>query len=121
MTNEDKLREIFPKTIFLQHKESDKITALVCSDEWLNAEYQEPRWIPVSERLPEKEEYVLCWLRYGDYMIAKWKYEEWTSEDKVIWVDGNPGTGTFDVIAWMPLPEPFEPQESEDKYGNNTK
>ena len=42
MTNEDKLREIFPKTIFLQLKENDKITALVCSDEWLNAEYQEP-------------------------------------------------------------------------------
>lgn len=42
MTNEDKLREIFPKTIFLQHIEGDKITALVCSDEWLNAEYQEP-------------------------------------------------------------------------------
>lgn len=43
MTNEDKLREIFPKTIFVQHKESDKITMLVCSDEWLNAEYKEPQ------------------------------------------------------------------------------
>ena len=42
MTNEDKLREIFPKTIFVQYKESDKLTALVCSDEWLNAEYKEP-------------------------------------------------------------------------------
>lgn len=42
MTNGEKLREIFPKTIFVQHKESDKLTALVCSDEWLSAEYQEP-------------------------------------------------------------------------------
>ena len=52
MTNEDKLREIFPKTIFVQHKESDKLTALICSDEWLNAEYQEPRkghWIYIGQ------------------------------------------------------------------------
>lgn len=65
-------------------------------------------WIPITERLPEEEEYVLCWLRYGDYMIAKWKYEGWTSEKNVIWVDGKPGTGFYDVVAWMPLPEPYK-------------
>jgi hypothetical protein len=64
MTNEDKLREIFPKTIFVQHQENDKTTALVCSDEWLNAEYQEPKtghWIYVGEE--NEEEFPLCMFR----------------------------------------------------------
>ena len=41
MTNEEKLREIFPKTIFIYRKEDDKTAAIQCSDEWLKAEYQE--------------------------------------------------------------------------------
>lgn len=43
MTNEEKLREVFPKTIFIQRKEEDKTAALMVSDEWLKAEYIEPQ------------------------------------------------------------------------------
>lgn len=43
MTNEEKLREVFPKTIFIQRKEEDKTAALMVSDEWLEAEYIEPQ------------------------------------------------------------------------------
>jgi hypothetical protein len=42
MTNEEKMREVFPKTIFIQRKEEDKTTALMVSDEWLESEYIEP-------------------------------------------------------------------------------
>lgn len=42
MTNEEKLREVFPKTIFIQRKEEDKTTALMISDEWLESEYIDP-------------------------------------------------------------------------------
>ena len=42
MTNEEKLREVFPKTIFIQRKEEDKTTALMISDEWLGSEYIDP-------------------------------------------------------------------------------
>lgn len=42
MTNEEKLREVFPKTIFIQKKEEDKTTALMVSDEWLESEYIDP-------------------------------------------------------------------------------
>lgn len=42
MTNEEKLREVFPKTIFIQRKEEDKTAALMVSDEWLEAEYIDP-------------------------------------------------------------------------------
>lgn len=52
MTNEEKLREIFPKTILIYRKKDDKTTAIMCSDEWLNAEYKEPKtghWIRVDK------------------------------------------------------------------------
>lgn len=41
MTNKEKLRETFPHVIFIEEKENGRIKALVCSDEWLNAEYEE--------------------------------------------------------------------------------
>lgn len=43
MTNREKLKEIFPKTIFIYHKKYDKTDAIMCSDEWLDAEYIEPQ------------------------------------------------------------------------------
>ena len=42
MTNEEKLREVFPKTVFIQKKEENKTTALMISDEWLESEYIDP-------------------------------------------------------------------------------
>lgn len=41
MTNQEKLREVFPRTIFIYQKEDDRTCAIMCSDEWLNAEYTE--------------------------------------------------------------------------------
>ena len=42
MTNGEKLREVFPNTIFIYQKEDDRTTALMCSDEWLKSEYKAP-------------------------------------------------------------------------------
>lgn len=41
MTNREKLREVFPRTIFIYEKKADKTCAIMCSDEWLDAEYDE--------------------------------------------------------------------------------
>lgn len=69
---------------------------------------QEPRWIPVSKRLPEEYEYVLCWyeyFRYGDYNCMYKTY------GVGFYGDGHWGgdvTGhKVKVFAWMPLPEPY--------------
>lgn len=43
MTNQEKLREVFPKTIFIYRKEDDRTVGIVCSDEWLESEYVEPQ------------------------------------------------------------------------------
>ncbi len=48
MTNREKLRDIlrdiFPNTIFLYQKDiQNKTIAIICSDEWLDADYDEQK------------------------------------------------------------------------------
>ena len=64
---------------------------------------QEPRWIPVSERLPEENGGYLITLKGGYVMTALW------SGNAEYWSE---------VTAWMPLPKLYEPQESEVEDGN---
>lgn len=68
------------------------------------------RWIPVTERLPEDFQKVLCWgeyFRYGDFnaMFADYAlgYQ----------INGNWGGEVINgtkarALAWIPLPEPPE-------------
>lgn len=49
MTNYEKLKSIFPKTIILEVKnQACKTRALIFSEEWLNMEYPKYYWRPVS-------------------------------------------------------------------------
>lgn len=44
MTNREKLRNIFPNTIFLYQKDiQNRTIAIICSDEWLDADYDEQK------------------------------------------------------------------------------
>ena len=67
----------------------------------------EQTWIPVSERLPENGNYLVT---MADNDCKDVRYLE------ISWF--NPITkwslGNTDVVAWMPLPEPYK-AESEDK------
>ena len=71
-------------------------------------------WIPVSERLPEnRNQEVLISLEWG-IDIGRYSDGEWHSEWINHYDDGN-------VLAWMPLPKPYEPQESEKISERNMK
>ena len=103
-TIEERLRqgdEVYPLT------ETDKITnhafeiAASCVYNLPSAQ----QWIPCSERLPEKDGRYLT----TNSMIGKWvvDWNIWYNEPKPSWVYNH------GVIAWMPLPEPYEEIENE--------
>lgn len=72
-------------------------------------------WITVSERMPKPNEtehmiakYYLVQNEYGDMMVARFDGKGW----KQMYQPNS--YLEDDVIAWMPLPSPYELQESED-------
>lgn len=65
---------------------------------------QQNRWVPVSERLPDYNEEVL--ITNGKYVTIDTRYFLENTEDGEAYTwDIN---GWDDVIAWMPLPEPYK-------------
>ena len=80
-------------------------------------------WIPVSEGLPNAEDCPMnCMVtrrseyvgNYTDMAVAEadgtWTYEDW----KAITIKGEAtciSTRDADIIAWMPLPEPYGGEE----------
>ena len=66
----------------------------------LGREDAEPKWIPVTERLPEEDEDVLVSTKDGIVFDAWLKSKEplsWGSDSCDVW--------EYEVTAWMPLPE----------------
>lgn len=59
--------------------------------------------IPVSERLPQINEWVLCQCRTG-YKVLKLTSYGCYCNDTQEYMDSF-------VIAWTPLPSPYQPQE----------
>ena len=91
---------------------------------------QEDEWIPVSERLPSAEDCPMdCMVtrkskyvgNYVDMAVAEangtWTHEDW---DAIVLGDVESGrkTGLIstrddEIIAWMPLPEPYKGGDEE--------
>lgn len=75
---------------------------------------QEPKWIPVSERLPKEAFGCLVTILDTD---LKTQDEFENILPYAVGYDGETWNNfcgepiPFEVIAWMPLPKPYEPQE----------
>lgn len=67
----------------------------------LQEEQRKHRWIPVAEQLPVDDTDVIVCKSDGIINIAFWSGDAWMS------LDSN---YTLNVFAWMPLPEPYNPQ-----------
>ena len=64
---------------------------------------EQTKWIPISERLPNKKEEVLATTEWGEITIAERYIEnEWIIQE------GYNNADDDDIIAWMPLPEPYK-------------
>ena len=74
----------------------------------------EPHWIPCSERLPEAPFGCLVTVEDEEPMTGALfpnllpYFVGWDGEQ---WNDGDGFQCPFEVIAWMPLPKPYEVKE----------
>ena len=88
--------------------------ALVLKKEIEKLRAQLPRWIPVTERLPEDRSDVLVVA----YWHERWGvYMGWCAPERAAW-SVHIGIGDRSDIAvthWMPLPEPPEVENAEAK------
>ena len=82
-------------------------------DEWMNEiidmeNKTGTKWIPCSERMPVLDEAVLATTAWNDITIA-WRegIDEWRIHE------GNTNAETDDLVAWMPLPELYKPQQED--------
>lgn len=77
----------------------------------------EPKWIPTSERLPEEDGQYLITVKYvhvDGYDDIYAEHGEWRDGNWDMFCFGHCGQ-VETILAWMPLPKPYKPQESEDK------
>lgn len=73
---------------------------------------KEPRWIPVSENLPEENKTVIASTKYGVYPEARYSKEdgwEWAYESGADYWEEI----ACYVLAWMPLPKPYKAESEE--------
>lgn len=71
-------------------------------------------WIPISERLPDTDEYVL--LSFENYtMAAIGRYEENDEGGTFYPGDGEKSYSSYGIFvnAWMPLPKPYRAEMEE--------
>lgn len=75
-------------------------------------EHYIPRWIPVKERLPEEDEYVIITGTDGIAYIDIFSYGFADIDDVepcfYRWNDEYGQCFKPDVLAWIPIPEPYK-------------
>jgi hypothetical protein len=98
-----------------RHRYMQALADLQAIRELPSVTQQEPRWIPVSERLPEENicddgyhepsERVLAYMKSGEMHVARY----WSRYDYK-WL-GIITPTTDEVLAWMPLPKAYREVE----------
>lgn len=115
---------VFEKILerFKKLKGSDSLANMFISDvikviEEVKKEYNNG-WVPCSERLPERNKDVLCWVKSKTisgtetYILGSCDNGFWFLKTYEIDRESFP-VKDYEVIAWRPLPEPYKESEKE--------
>ena len=121
-----------------QHTGEDWYVGMNCAESELYelpSAQPEPKWIPVSERLPKSRTYCLFTVfehdseleattietvygRFDDYGERRyWSWEDEFGEcciEGEEQLDGDHGEIIEKVLAWMPLPEPYKERRTDE-------
>lgn len=100
----------------------DVLTKQTMEIQRLNDELDKYRWIPVSERLPEEEGEYICQVESECVCILGFTKDaskvDWLSfgkefKGKALFYEFDYELGYYEreVVAWMPLPEPYKEAE----------
>lgn len=65
-------------------------------------------WIPCSDRLPEKNVHVLVTMEDGNMYVAEHISKVMIGTLECRWRTFSAYFASDDIIAWMPLPEPYQ-------------
>ena len=99
----ERLEELFCGEYDTEYIKKDKVLSIVSEVE---AEYGNG-WIPCSERLPSEEETKEC----ASFVVTKRVRDKFSIIDFCLF--GTEGKWLVreneEVLAWMPLPEPYKP------------
>ena len=93
---------------FEAHKRVADDIANAYSEGYEQGKRDAQQWIPCSERLPEDDTLML--VNYIDSRPdAMDRWIGWHEMENVWYIDGEAHSREFgnEVIAWMPLPEPY--------------
>ncbi|CDD45500.1 putative uncharacterized protein [Clostridium sp. CAG:299] len=76
---------------------------------------QQDRWIPVTERLPEGDKFVLATVSgiYNNITFSSAIQLAGYCETEGWFIEGYPDWDDPDVTAWQPLPEPYKGGQNE--------
>ena len=100
ISRQDAINELsYCQTYLFDSRDHDKKISLEDAEYAIERLPSAQQWIPCSERLPEED---------GKYLVVGRQ-----KAINILKFDGGRWYGKWGVVAWMPLPEPYQPKENE--------
>lgn len=91
---------------------SDKYV-FVGKDMYVRNDSIELPWINIRDRVPQNDSEVIVSV-YDDSGDSAWEYTCVAWYYNNMWIRNNELINSYDIIAWMPLPSPYEVKHAAD-------